>query len=72
MLVHLLERAASKARDIRELERDRDSGKFGVTINGRYQDDEMLAAVDAAIKSVLQARIDTVKADLRVMGVEID
>jgi flagellar basal body L-ring protein FlgH len=72
MLVHLLDRAASKARDIRDLERDRDSGKFGVTINGRYQDEAMLAAADAAIKGVLQARIDAAKAELREMGVEID
>jgi uncharacterized protein with GYD domain len=32
----------------------------------------MLAAADAAIKGVLQARIDAAKAELREMGVEID
>lgn len=66
-----LDRAASRARDLRDLERDRDTGRFGVTVNGRYQDDTMLEVVQGAIKAELQRRIDALAAELADMGVEL-
>jgi hypothetical protein len=67
-----LTRADRLARDMRSLEGDRDSGKFGVTINGRYQDDDVLAVIQGAIKGELQRRIDLIAAELIGLGVDVD
>lgn len=49
----------------------RDSGLFGVTIGGVYQDAEMVEKVRPAIIAVLNARILELEHDLRQLGVEI-
>ncbi len=72
MRISLLQTAGYRARDMRELEEQRDAESFGITIGGRYQDDEMLAAVKNAIKAELQRRIDVIKGQLVDMGVEVE
>lgn len=56
----------------RELIRQRDDAKLGVTIDGRYQDDEMVAAVRPVIVAALDHRIAELDEDLESYGVQID
>ena len=45
---------------------------LGVTIQGTYQDAEMLAAVRGRVVSVLEARIAGIDDELRAIGVDIE
>lgn len=51
--------------------RQRDEGTFGVTINGTYQDAEMIAECTPAIVALINARIVELDKDLEQLGVRI-
>jgi hypothetical protein len=56
----------------RSLIQQRDHSKFGVMIDGRYQDDEIIEAARPAIVAVLNRRIAELDEDLLAMGVVVD
>ena len=56
----------------RQLIAKRDGAKIGVTLDGAYQDDEVVAAAKPAIVAVLDARIGEIDADLKSLGVTVD
>lgn len=45
---------------------------LGVTIRGRYQDNEMLVAVQQAVLGEFDRRIADVRRELEALGVEMD
>lgn len=45
---------------------------LGVTIQGSYQDDEILDAVREHVVAVLESRIDRIDDDLRAIGVDVE
>ncbi|MPS30544.1 MAG: hypothetical protein E2576_14530 [Alcaligenaceae bacterium] len=45
---------------------------LGITIQGNYQDDEILDAVREHVVAVLESRIDRIDDDLRAIGVDVE
>lgn len=64
--IHIVSRCAdARARLIH----DRDHAKFGVTIDGKYQDDAIVAAVRPIVVAEIDRRIAELDADLAALGV---
>lgn len=69
----------AEVEDLREkrLERRAELGnilnlKFGITLHGRYQDEDYLKAVQHAVLEEQRRRIEAIDNRLRILGVEVD
>lgn len=59
------------ASERQQLLNDIETGKFGVTINGKYQDDVIVELARGIVVGELRARVRCIEDDLRQYGVLI-